>query len=236
MADPAARHDSTEVPAHRGPRALPTGSCPSAGTSAGRGRAVPGARHRGAGVAAGPALRSAARRTSAHRRCPTSPASKASVSSRGDRLAPGTRVWFSTDAGMRPGDGSLDRGRRGARGRARWRCRRASRTPSAAALGLSAVAAWMALTSRGGLRAGERVLVLGAGGVVGQVAVQAAVALGASRSSPPLEARTRATERARTARRPPWTWHGPTSTVSSAPHAERRVRRRRRSRHRPRLW
>jgi NADPH:quinone reductase-like Zn-dependent oxidoreductase len=50
----------------------------------------------------------------------------------------------------------------------------------AAALGLSSVAAWMALTSRGGLRAGERVLVLGAGGVVGQVAVQAAVALGAS--------------------------------------------------------
>jgi NADPH:quinone reductase-like Zn-dependent oxidoreductase len=41
------------------------------------------------------------------------------------------------------------------------------------------VAAWMALTWRGRLRAGERVLVLGAGGTVGQVAVQAAVALGA---------------------------------------------------------
>jgi NADPH:quinone reductase-like Zn-dependent oxidoreductase len=97
----------------------------------------------------------------------------------GDRLAPGTRVWFSTDAGMRPGDGSLTE---------------LAAVPEddavvlppgvgdalAAALGLSSVAAWMALTSRGGLRAGERVLVLGAGGVVGQVAVQAAVALGAS--------------------------------------------------------
>jgi NADPH:quinone reductase-like Zn-dependent oxidoreductase len=97
----------------------------------------------------------------------------------GDRLAPGTRVWFSTDAGMRPGDGSLTE---------------LVAVPEddtvpvnpgvedtlVAALGLSSVAAWMALTSRGGLRSGERVLVLGAGGVVGQVAVQAAVALGAA--------------------------------------------------------
>jgi NADPH:quinone reductase-like Zn-dependent oxidoreductase len=97
----------------------------------------------------------------------------------GDRLAPGTRVWFSTDAGMRPGDGSLTE---------------LAAVPEvdtvpltqgvgdalAAALGLSSVAAWMALTSRGGLRGGERVLVLGAGGVVGQVAVQVAVALGAA--------------------------------------------------------
>ncbi len=48
-----------------------------------------------------------------------------------------------------------------------------------AALGLSAVAAWMALTWRARVRPGERVLVLGAGGAVGQVAVQVAVALGA---------------------------------------------------------
>jgi NADPH:quinone reductase-like Zn-dependent oxidoreductase len=48
-----------------------------------------------------------------------------------------------------------------------------------AALGLSAVAAWMALTWRGRLRPGERVLVLGAGGAVGQSAVGAAKALGA---------------------------------------------------------
>jgi NADPH:quinone reductase-like Zn-dependent oxidoreductase len=50
-----------------------------------------------------------------------------------------------------------------------------------AALGLSAVAAWMALSWRGGLRAGERVLVLGGGGAVGQVGIGAAHALGASR-------------------------------------------------------
>ena len=52
---------------------------------------------------------------------------------------------------------------------------------AAAALGMSAVAAWMALTERGRFRPGERVLVLGAGGAVGQVAVGAARALGAGR-------------------------------------------------------
>ena len=97
----------------------------------------------------------------------------------GDRLAPGTRVWFNTDAGMRPGDGSLTE-------LAAVPEDDAVALPAgvddalAAALALAAVAAWMALTSRGGLRAGERVLVLGAGGVVGQVAVQVAVALGAA--------------------------------------------------------
>jgi NADPH:quinone reductase-like Zn-dependent oxidoreductase len=50
-----------------------------------------------------------------------------------------------------------------------------------AALGLSAVAAWMALTWRGRLQAGERVLVLGGGGAVGQAAVGAARLLGAGR-------------------------------------------------------
>jgi NADPH:quinone reductase len=53
--------------------------------------------------------------------------------------------------------------------------------PLVAALGLSAVAAWMALTWRARLEPGEQVLVLGAGGVVGQVAVQAARLLGARR-------------------------------------------------------
>ncbi|MFL6130338.1 MAG: zinc-binding alcohol dehydrogenase family protein [Mycobacteriales bacterium] len=113
----------------------------------------------------------------------------------------GTRVWFNTDAGMRPGDGSL----------AEAAVVDDAETvplpdglpdPVAAALGLSAVAAWMALTWRGGLRPGERVLVLGAGGTVGQVAVQAAVALGAgavvaaSRREP---ARRRALDRGATA-------------------------------------
>ena len=90
----------------------------------------------------------------------------------------GTRVWFSTDAGMRPGDGSL------AEAAVVPDAETVPLTdgvpdPQVAALGLSAVAAWMALTWRGGLRAGERVLVLGAGGTVGQVAVQAATTLGA---------------------------------------------------------
>jgi NADPH:quinone reductase-like Zn-dependent oxidoreductase len=48
-----------------------------------------------------------------------------------------------------------------------------------AALGLSAIAAWMAMTWRGRLQPGEQVLVLGASGAVGQVAVQAARLLGA---------------------------------------------------------
>ena len=97
-----------------------------------------------------------------------------------DVLAPGTRVWFATSAGMAPGDGSLAE-----------RCLvpdadvvpLTADVPDAAmaALGLSAVAAWMALTWRGRLQQGERVLVLGAGGAVGQVAVGAAKLLGAGR-------------------------------------------------------
>jgi NADPH:quinone reductase len=42
----------------------------------------------------------------------------------------------------------------------------------AAALGLSAVTALIALTWRGGLAPGEHVLVLGASGAVGQVAIR----------------------------------------------------------------
>src|SRR4051794_32590354 len=51
----------------------------------------------------------------------------------------------------------------------------------AAAVGLSGVAAWMSLTWRAQLEPGERVLVLGGGGAVGQAAVGAARVLGASR-------------------------------------------------------
>ncbi len=95
-------------------------------------------------------------------------------------VAPGTRVWFASSAGMSPGDGSL----------APW-CAVPDEdvvpldadVPDAhvAALGLSAVAAWMALSWRAALRPGERVLVLGGGGAVGQSGVGAATALGASR-------------------------------------------------------
>ena len=97
-----------------------------------------------------------------------------------DALAPGQRVWFSCDAGMKPGDGSM----------ARYCVIEESAALAlpdqieddlAAALGLSAIAAWMALTWRGHLQPGEQVLVLGASGAVGQVAVQAAKLLGARR-------------------------------------------------------
>src|SRR5207237_3764927 len=111
-----------------------------------------------------------------------------------DMLAPGQRVWFSCDAGMKPGDGSMA-----------LYCvideSSALVLPDqidddlVAALGLSAIAAWMALTWRGHLQPGEQVLVLGASGAVGQVAVQAARLLGAGRviaASRDEAARTRA--------------------------------------------
>src|SRR5207248_3652947 len=111
-----------------------------------------------------------------------------------DILAPGQRIWFSCDAGMKPGDGSMA-----------LYCvideSSALVLPDqvdddlAAALGLSAIAAWMALTWRGHLQPGEQVLVLGASGAVGQVAVQAAKLLGAGRviaASRDEAARTRA--------------------------------------------
>lgn len=95
-------------------------------------------------------------------------------------LPAGTPVWFATAAGMAPGNGSM-----------RAVATAAERDvvvlpPDAdlahvAALGLSAVAAWMALTWRGGLAEGEQVLVLGGGGVVGQSAVQLARVAGARR-------------------------------------------------------
>ena len=51
----------------------------------------------------------------------------------------------------------------------------------AVALGISGLAAWLALTWRAQLKPGEHVLVLGASGVLGQIAVQAAKLLGAGR-------------------------------------------------------
>jgi len=114
-----------------------------------------------------------------------------------DILAPGQRVWFTCDAGMKPGNGSMA-----------LYCvideSSALVLPDqidsdlAAALGLSAIAAWMALTWRGHLQPGEQVLVLGASGAVGQVAVQAARLLGAGRviaASRDEAARTRALSR-----------------------------------------
>jgi NADPH:quinone reductase-like Zn-dependent oxidoreductase len=97
-----------------------------------------------------------------------------------DALAPGERIWFSCDAGMKPVDGSMaeyclieDA--------AALALPAEIESDLAAALGLSAIAAWMALSWRGHLQPGEQVLVLGASGAVGQVAVQAAKLLGAGR-------------------------------------------------------
>ena len=92
----------------------------------------------------------------------------------------GRRVWFPTTAGMAPGDGGL--AELAVATAAEAVVVEADLTDTAvAALGLSAVAAWEVLEGRAGLRPGETVLVLGAGGVVGQVAVQAARLLGAGR-------------------------------------------------------
>jgi NADPH:quinone reductase-like Zn-dependent oxidoreductase len=94
--------------------------------------------------------------------------------------AEGARVWFATSAGMAPGDGGLAE-----------RCAVPDgdvvpltvpvRDDDVAALGLSAVAAWMALTWRARMQPGEKVVVLGGGGAVGQVALGAARLLGAER-------------------------------------------------------
>jgi NADPH:quinone reductase-like Zn-dependent oxidoreductase len=95
-------------------------------------------------------------------------------------VAVGTRVWFTASAGIAPGDGSL----------AELAAVAVddlvpidvpADDAALAALGLSAVAAWMALTWRARMRPGERVLVLGGGGAVGQVAIGAAHILGADR-------------------------------------------------------
>jgi NADPH:quinone reductase-like Zn-dependent oxidoreductase len=95
-------------------------------------------------------------------------------------MAGGRDVWFPTSAGMKPGDGSMA-------GFAAVPAGELVELPAGvdpvavAALGLSAVAAYQALMWRGELAAGEQVIVLGAGGVVGQAAVQLAHIAGARR-------------------------------------------------------
>jgi NADPH:quinone reductase len=95
-------------------------------------------------------------------------------------LPAGAPVWFATSAGMAPGDGSLA-GLVAVPEADVVALEHDVPATAVAALGLSAVAAHAALLSTGGLSAGERVVVLGAGGVVGQVAVQLARRHGARR-------------------------------------------------------
>ena len=90
---------------------------------------------------------------------------------------PSRRVWFTTDAGMQPGDGSMAERCFVPADRA-WDIPVEVDDALVAGLGLSAVAASGALT-RGRFVPGERVLILGAGGVVGRVALQLARAGGA---------------------------------------------------------
>jgi NADPH:quinone reductase-like Zn-dependent oxidoreductase len=95
-------------------------------------------------------------------------------------LPEGARVFVETKAGRTPRDGGLAE-----------RCAVPDEDvvpipdgvpdTTAAALGMSGVAAWMALTFRAALQPGERVLVLGASGTVGQIAISAARVLGAGR-------------------------------------------------------
>jgi NADPH:quinone reductase-like Zn-dependent oxidoreductase len=97
-----------------------------------------------------------------------------------DSIPAGQRVWFSCTAGMAPGDGSMAE-LCVAPESALLPLPDGVSDDLAAALGLSAVAAWTALSWRGRLQMGEHVLVLGASGNVGQIAVQAARLLGAGR-------------------------------------------------------
>jgi len=94
--------------------------------------------------------------------------------------ADGRTVWFPTSAGMAPGDGSM--AALASVPEADLVELPAGADPVAvAAAGLSAVAAYLGLTWRGELTEGEQVVVLGAGGVVGQAAVQVARSAGARR-------------------------------------------------------
>jgi NADPH2:quinone reductase len=96
----------------------------------------------------------------------------------GTAVEPGTLVRFEVDAGFGRG-GSLAE-------RAAAPDENVVELPPetdpalAAALGIAGLAGWLPLSDRARLREGERVLVLGASGAVGQVAVQAARILGAA--------------------------------------------------------
>jgi len=95
------------------------------------------------------------------------------------RTETGERLWFETGAGYGR-DGALAE-------RAAVDRSRAVELPEgvddalAGCLGVAGIAAWVPLAERARVREGETVLVLGATGVVGQIAVQGAKLLGAGR-------------------------------------------------------
>lgn len=93
----------------------------------------------------------------------------------GGRLEPGTRVYFEA----RPGQGSFAEKSVAEDDRA-IELTAAVDDATAVALGVAGLAAWLGL-ERGGMKAGETVLVLGASGVLGLIAVQAARLMGARR-------------------------------------------------------
>jgi len=96
-----------------------------------------------------------------------------------DGLKPGARVWFAFERfdnamGSMAELCAVEEART-------MELRHDIDAETAAALGLTGVAAWMSLSRRGGVAPGEEVLILGAGGAVGQIALQAARLLGAGR-------------------------------------------------------
>jgi NADPH:quinone reductase len=97
----------------------------------------------------------------------------------GERLRAGARVYVETGGG-RSGPGSLAE-RVAVDESAAIPVPDGADDALAACLGVAGLAAWLALEWRAELRQGETVLVLGASGAVGQIAVQAAKLLGAGR-------------------------------------------------------
>jgi NADPH2:quinone reductase len=92
----------------------------------------------------------------------------------GDRLEPGTQIWFQPPVGGAFAEYAI------ADEDQAIVLPEGTDHSLAAALGIAGLTGWLAVEWRAHLRGGEKVLVLGATGVVGLVAVQAARILGAS--------------------------------------------------------
>jgi NADPH2:quinone reductase len=93
----------------------------------------------------------------------------------GEKLEPGTQIWFQPPSGGTFAEFAL------ADEEQAIVLPEGTDHSLAAALGIAGLTGWLAVEWRAHLHGGERVLVLGATGVVGLVAVQAARILGASR-------------------------------------------------------